>query len=152
MRNARMGRPTAVVLLAGVCALLITALAGCGSSDSKASSGTTTTKAAAGPPPEQRCVRLWNDPANDLRQIIGARLSTGTDAYVSVGFASDYPDKCLVTISLPAIGSASQFLEGGMNGMPYAFPQEADPASLDPSLTNWNATLSDDATMKLGRG
>lgn len=83
---------------------------------------------------------------------MAASFVRGGDVYVSVGFAADYPDECLVTLSAPGMHIAMQFIENrsSYNGDGYQTSGgELDPNSLDPSLTNWNADVVSDGTISL---
>jgi hypothetical protein len=108
-----------------------------------------------GPLPEQRCVDLWNSEDNEpyQRQLqsFGQPLddSEGTIGFISVGFASDYPDKCLVTASFPARQVAFQYFEGRTaSGTTFTGDSIAvdNAASL---IDGWNADLDADGYISL---
>lgn len=91
----------------------------------------------------EQCVRRWNV-EDGLGWQGQTQIVTGQGrAYVSVGSAADYPDQCLVTVASPAMRTAMQFVSGGSSstGGDYGLPHMIDGANLDPSLTNWNASI-----------
>jgi hypothetical protein len=60
--------------------------------------------------------------------------------YVSVGFASDYPDLCLITASNPTLDYSEQWMEStNASYGAFALPTFGTSTGLDPSLTQWNA-------------
>lgn len=83
--------------------------------------------------------------------MTGSRTQMG-DAYVSVGFAADFPDKCLVTFAFPSTDDTLQFIEsGGSSPMgPFSVPTNGTVGGLPESTKDWNATLSEDGTLRLG--
>lgn len=108
------------------------------------------------PAPEQQCVDLWNDPSNtSVRELWAPLLTNGaTVDYVSVGWAANYPDRCLITVSNPDRRTAMQFLEkGGTSDTDYPpgnyDRSSIDPNQLDPSLTGWNASMNPDGSIEL---
>lgn len=151
---------TLVVVALG--ALAVTAFTGSESSASTTTTVTTDetadTSNATAIAPEQRCVDLWNSPENDDVPVTdGGTLDPRNAAivwgpYVSVGFAADYPDLCLITLSDPDSNVAFQFLEQSYphSGFALVGGNLTRPAYLDPSVTNWNAdTNPEDGTIVL---
>jgi hypothetical protein len=132
--------------LAGI-ALLAVSVAGCGSSSGSGDDANANGAPAAVAPAPQRCVGLWDGAANDVRGTL-ADPSFG-DSYVSVGFASNYPDRCLITFSFPNLPIAWQYLEGGM-GSSWTMLAELKPVALDESVTHWNASLGEDGSIASG--
>jgi hypothetical protein len=105
----------------------------------------------AGPPPEQRCVDLWNSEANTVgHQLVGPQVRFG-DVYVAVGFAADYPDKCLVTAAFPRTNGSMQFIEAGgpRTSEPYTMMQSGSANNLPASAKDWNATITEDGQLTL---
>ncbi len=103
--------------------------------------------------PEQRCLDLWN--ATDDHVGKGMTLpSIGMfeGDRVSVGFASEFPDRCLVTVAFAT--RAFQFLED--ESIPGSWRPLHDPAidvaHLPPSVTAWNAKLNADANLSVYGG
>jgi hypothetical protein len=105
-------------------------------------------------PAEQRCVKLWNQDAENAStvQSEAVSLASAGRVYVSVGFAADYPDLCLVTLVSPSVRTGMQFLESdtpGGSGEVYMPEGTVDPTNLDPSLKNWNAEADDSGYLRL---
>jgi len=153
----KLGRPAASAAVGvGLIVLVavVVAVAGGGDGDSSGGAADGVAEAdlvAAERAGNERCAELWNSTENQTwKGLAGTQSNTG-DAYVSVGFAADYPDKCLITVSIPAIRTARQFMESGgdIGAGPFGMPVDADPNSLDPSLTNWNASIDEEGTITL---
>ncbi len=72
------------------------------------------------------------------------KVRDSQDAYVSVGWAADYPDSVLVTIVIPA-QSATQlvFKPGDTDESVYVVGQSVNESSLDASVKNWNARIDE---------
>ena len=69
---------------------------------------------------------------------------------MSVGYAADYQDKCLITVVVPEFHVASQFLQTGGESPLGPFRQEqVEPAALPASVKQWNATLGSEGTLTL---
>ena len=101
--------------------------------------------------PEQRCVEAWNAEDHPGRTVAGVGLGQARDIYVSVLFAADFPDKCLVTVAIADSNSAFQFIES--RGEPPWRPVEGSipVSSLDSQTKAWNATVTDpDGAIELG--
>jgi hypothetical protein len=98
--------------------------------------------------PEDRCFTLWNS-SNDRVKRLYAYLPKSGDVYVSMGFAADFPDKCLITLGSLRTGQAAQFIEGGVSGLDNqsfgiipGTPRRV--AELPDSAMQWNARMIDD--------
>lgn len=72
-----------------------------------------------------------------------------SSSYVSVGAAADYPDTCLITLSLPDWDSAWLFFESDSDIGKRVFKanSELSAAALDESVKDWNASVDDQATL-----
>jgi hypothetical protein len=108
-------------------------------------------------PPEQRCIELWNGSSNARQsaQVVGPYARNAGDVYVTVGFASDFPDRCLITVGVPSADRAIQYLEGGQSGFtesPYGVANlSVDSVSqLPPSAKQWNARALSDGSIEPG--
>ena len=122
--------------------------AGCGGSDEK-----------AGSPAEQRCVDVWNDPSNTTIRnrkggdpISRASMSAwGKYMDISVGFASGYPDRCLITIAAPENATALQFIEeeAPLTGFAVAGHGPAMRKYLVARVTERSAEANADGTISL---
>jgi hypothetical protein len=99
--------------------------------------------------PAQRCIDLWNGGDNSTNRSILAGYGNAGDLYVSVGLAANYPDLCLVTLAVPAADLALQFLESSTFSEPFQPQGDLSASSLDPSVTNWNATIAGDGALTL---
>lgn len=112
---------------------------------------------ASEPAAEQRCVDLWNSSTGSSSGAQWLQMFSRTgDFYGSVGFAEDYPDKCLYTFSNPNSDMAVQFIEADPEltpgGAPTSGPQTGAPGDLPDSVKQWNVQVnSSDGTLTLGR-
>ncbi len=99
----------------------------------------------------QTCVDRWNSEDNRIKSV-GAMRGVG-EGYVSIGFAEDFPDKCLITVAYPTVDRSLQFIEAGEGSVsgPYGMPQQGTLASLPESTKQWNAQIDPTGTVKLGR-
>jgi type II secretory pathway pseudopilin PulG len=172
----RRGRLRRIVLLiavavlgAGAAAVVLVASGGNddgGSSERRAASADRSTDSdrtsqdrASGPPEEQRCVDLWNADTRE-NNLPGGYVDTATgsvssarDLYVSVGFADDFPDKCLVTVVGSATGTAIQFTEtseAGPAGLGHwSLPRTGNSSTVPQGAKDFNATVDDDGIITL---
>jgi len=143
-------RTTQVVFVIGM--LVTTAVAGSAISNAVDASTDGASQSAGGDSYAgdlAQCLDRWNaGTATTWRaQATVLSLSGGT-VYINVGPASDYPDKCLVTVVNPGLDSALQFLEtgGGPTGA-WGFPKSGSASSLPDSVKAWNATMASDGTL-----
>ena len=142
----------AAVIAAAVIAAILVVVISAGNSNASTDPGDrVAVRQPAGPPPEQRCVDLWNSEANDIgHQLVGPQVRFG-DVYVTVDFAADYPDKCLVTAAFPRTNRSMQFIEAGGTGTnePYTMMGSGSATNLPASTKNWNATITEDGQLTL---
>jgi hypothetical protein len=109
-------------------------------------------------PPEERCVELWNGSANDglSASVVGPYARNAGDVYVSVGFAADFPDRCLITVGVPSADRAIQYIEGGVGfpESPYGVANVGEGvdsvSQLPPSAKQWNAHALSDGSIEPG--
>jgi hypothetical protein len=110
--------------------------------------------ALRGPDPAQRCVDLWNTAEGNTGKAIESTREVLGMAYVSVGFNSTFPDRCLITIARPESDSAQQYTEasevGSAVGGAFGFGASGTASALDESVTQWNATLDAEGNLALG--
>jgi hypothetical protein len=131
------------LVIAAVAVTLVATTTGGGPTASDASAG------AGAPRPEQRCVGLWNrdSSVDGGRSELADLLENGvtlSDVYVSVGFSSDLPDKCLLNFAISFGGGYQlfQYMQGTSQGPLFAENGGAIPlAQADASLKQWNARL-----------
>jgi hypothetical protein len=94
------------------------------------------------------CTEAWNSPENDQMRILLGHYGGGGGGtpYISVGYAVNYPDRCLITASNPQFGAvAIQFLETPSTYGTFTILAQSVPlSSLDAVTTSWNAS-SDNA-------
>lgn len=130
-------------------AVVVVALASSGASSP--SSARTNSDATGNPEtlPTARCEHLWNSDKNRIYRSQFSGLAARIHLYVSVGFAADYPDKCLVAISAPNLGYAWELLEGSPSPDLAFTEQRTTPDALPPSTKNWNAVINPDGTLHL---
>lgn len=121
--------------------VVIAALAG-GQSDSPPPLADTDTVSTVdpGPPPEQRCVNLWNGSAERDDRF----RNRPADAYVSVGFLAEYPDRCVVTVASLSTTPALAFIyrenrSSSERNYDLIFSGLTD--QLPETNTDWNATM-----------
>lgn len=91
----------------------------------------------------QHCLDIWNDETNGPTRTLLASATLGESLpYVSIGYAANYPDRCLVTASNPSFGArALQFLEDGSYGATFrTLSTDVPLASLDEFTKAWNAS------------
>jgi hypothetical protein len=141
-------RSIGALLSAALIAALFTA--GCGSTGGSMDGGSADDSPPAPPPPpaEARCVTLWNSALNRGNRGMMGNSSFGKP-YVSVGFSADYPDKCLLTVSLPDIGRAFQYQEAGTNSEAFRMSWSGSSTGLDPTTVGWNASVTADGLLEL---
>jgi hypothetical protein len=142
-----------------VAALLLTVVLALGSNDDSADADTKTADAEVvtetvdeGPPPEERCVDLWNGADAETARGMGSVYRSMGDAYVSVGFADDFPDKCMITVAYPSQDRVSQFIESGSTGGPlgpFGAPSTGNISDLPESTKDWNASMAENGTVTL---
>lgn len=105
----------------------------------------------------QDCVDRWNSSSNEqIREMLSIAVQLSGSSYVNVGWAADYPDRCLITVSIPERQAAQQYLqnpdsdeESGPLSTDYSFPRSIDPSTLDASLTEWNASADAEGFVSL---
>ena len=146
LRTSSRGRAVAlcaVIALAIVC--LVVVFTGGSDSPKIATSG--------GTPPEARCVQLWN--VSTVNRLTGppglAMRARSAPIYGSVGFAADYPDKCLWTFSVPDQKFAIQQLESSPDAPfgPIGLENEVSLGGLPASVKNWNLDVTSDGYISL---
>jgi hypothetical protein len=133
-------------------ALVALAFVGCGQETKEARLGDTQDAKTSKAPEEQRCVKLWNA---DTRKNnlpggyldVAKGVGTAEDLYVSVGFADDFPDKCLVTVVGSASRTALQVTETSEKGPAglghWNYPVSGSSSDVPESVKDFNATVND---------
>lgn len=104
-----------------------------------------------GPPPEQRCIDKWNSdtsesegPGSTAVTVLAGTTGGASDLYVSVGYAEDFPDKCLVTVADSRSNMASQFTETSGEGPEvgdWSSPTRVSVSALDDTTKEFNASI-----------
>mgnify|MGYP003403384652 FL=1 len=158
--KTRNGMIVAASALVVVIAILSIALSG-DSGNSGTSGMTPGSEEAANPDvsPEQRCVDLWNNDAGNASSGVNwaETLQRAGEMYVSVGFAADFPDKCLFTLAQPNYDTVTQFIESDPANTPgnvhTSGPSGGGSVSgLSEETKQWNATVAEDGTLTLTGG
>jgi hypothetical protein len=138
------------VFVIGAVSMLL--LAGCGGGSSSTSTSPSTSDhasiATAERAANELCVKLWNGTENRFSEMANS-IAGGGDAYVSVGYSADFPDKCLVTVAGATTSTAMQFTEAGGQTASLGSYAPVDPdgipvSQLDESSKQWNAKVIDE--------
>lgn len=132
---------------------VVVLLSGCGGGSSSTSTDSTASDDAAAANAEraqnQHCVTVWNGADNRFASMANS-IAGGGDAYVSVGYSADFPDKCLITVAGATTSTAMQFTEaGGQTASAVGSYAPVDPSGipvsqLDESTKQWNAKVIDE--------
>lgn len=150
-RNAGRGVLVAIAI-AAVLALVVIVSVASGGGDQPMSE--TDSEASVSAPKDdglQSCVDAWN--ASEGLGKDGGTLEVRNmrgvgDVYISIGPQEDYPDRCVLTISQPALDTASQY-GGPVDGGEWAQVGRAPSSQLDDSLTDWNVDMDDTGTLTI---
>jgi hypothetical protein len=93
------------------------------------------------------CIDSWNNnnenKLTDAATVLAGQNTPDPHAYVSVGPAATFPDKCLITIANSTTQFVVQYLE--QDGNTWTYPAGSGSVSdLPASVTNWNAQIGQD--------
>lgn len=96
----------------------------------------------------EACLEKWN--ADPGQGAIVAEFAQQHDVYASVGPSETFPDKCMVTVAVPDVDRAYQYLEGAsVTKTDHAYGPKAsgNVGDLPASTTQWNARLEADGSL-----
>jgi hypothetical protein len=106
------------------------------------------------PDPHQSCVDSWNRNNTNKTSIGGiatsAQAGGNPTAYVSVGYSSMFPDRCMMTVANPSTMFAQQYVQDNGDSWGFVPAWTGSASQLDESLTDWNAKMDHAGIITLG--
>lgn len=143
-----------------VAALIVASAIGIAARGNNGAAPATTDRASEGSvtAPEERCVKLWNQPGASLAKSTATSYAERGEAIATVGFASDFPDRCQIVIASPDSGAGLvQVWRATGPGEDSASPigayrpvADGDVTELPTSAKQWNARIGPDGSIELG--
>lgn len=162
-RGRALGILLAVMVSAAIGIYLVARHSGPSSGALGDTSSSTTTNTGATSDVSQRCLTLWNNSGNKSNQDLVSNVThsagsspTASPLYATIGFSSDFPDKCQVAVGAPDQGVAFVFREGLPSspadgyGLDSSGGRQETPADLPASAKAWNAHGNPDGTLDPG--
>lgn len=158
-RFRRLRLPQRAAVVGGLVALLVVPVAIVVSSGNDEQARTAVAVQDPGPTAAEACVARWNSGASEnARSLIGGiarnfQADEVVPTYVSAGYSADIPDRCLITVAQPDLGTngiAYQFRETAQGTFEYPSGHISSLTALPDSVKQWNAQGDRKGTLTLG--